>query len=54
MRRVDTAAEAAFRGEARAWLEANAKRLNGIDDWSRGPRDHGEAAERKYFERSRE
>ncbi len=54
MRREDTAEEAAFRAEARAWLESNAKRLDGVDDWSRGPRDHGEEAEALYFRRTRE
>jgi acyl-CoA dehydrogenase len=54
MRRVDTPDEAAFRAEARAWLEAHAKRLDGVDDWSRGPRDHGAEAEHRFFERTRE
>ncbi len=54
MRREDTAEEAAFRAEARAWLESNAKRLDGVDDWSRGPRDHDEGAEALYFRRTRE
>ena len=52
MKRVDTPEEAAFRAEARAWLEANAKPLDG-NDWSRGPRDHGDEAERVYFEKQR-
>ncbi len=54
MRRRDTPEEARFRAEARAWLEVNAKLLNGVDDWSRGSRDHGDEAERRFFERTRE
>jgi len=54
MRRQDTPDEAAFRAEVRTWLSANAKRRNGVDDWSRGPRDHSEEAEAEYFERSRQ
>jgi acyl-CoA dehydrogenase len=54
VRRPDTPEEAGFRAEARAWLEANAKLCNGVDDWSRGSRDHGDEAERRFFERTRE
>jgi acyl-CoA dehydrogenase len=54
MRRQDTPEEAAFRAEVREWLEANAKRRNGIDDWSRGPTEHSAGAEAEYFERSRQ
>ena len=53
MRRPDTPEEAAFRADVRAWLEAHAKRCGGADDWSLGPRDHSEAAEREYYERMR-
>lgn len=49
-RRADTPAEAAFRAEARAWLEANARRKSGIDDWSAGPRVHTVEAENAYWE----
>jgi acyl-CoA dehydrogenase len=54
MRRADTPAEAAFRAQARAWLEANARRRSGRGDWSAGPRAHTDAAEREFFERCRE
>ncbi|MFO0687312.1 MAG: acyl-CoA dehydrogenase family protein [Myxococcota bacterium] len=50
-RRADTPQEAAFRAEARAWLEAHAKRKNGIDDWSNGPREHTVEAEDEYWRR---
>jgi acyl-CoA dehydrogenase len=53
MRRRDTPEEAAFRAEARAWLEAHARRRTGDGDWSRGPRDHDPAAEAAFFERCR-
>jgi len=53
MRRPDTPEEAAFRAEVRAWLEAHATRRGGLDDWSLGPRDHSEAAEREYYQRMR-
>ena len=53
MRREDTPEEAAFRAEVRAWLETNAKPLDG-DDWSRGPREHTPEADAEYFERSRQ
>jgi alkylation response protein AidB-like acyl-CoA dehydrogenase len=49
MKRVDTPEEAAFRAEARAWLEANAKRRTGQGDWSNGPREHTPAAEDEYW-----
>jgi alkylation response protein AidB-like acyl-CoA dehydrogenase len=49
MRRADTPEEAAFRAEARAWLEANAQRRRGPNDWSLGPRDHSQAAEDEYW-----
>jgi alkylation response protein AidB-like acyl-CoA dehydrogenase len=49
MRRADTPEEAAFRAEARAWLEANAERRRGPNDWSLGPRDHSQAAEDEYW-----
>lgn len=51
MRRVDTAEEARFRAEARAWLEANAELRSGDDDWCLGPRDHSFEAEREYWDR---
>ena len=53
MRRADTPEEAAFRAEVRAWLDANAKPLDG-NDWSRGPRDHSAEAEAEYFEKGRQ
>lgn len=49
MRRADTPEEAAFRAEARAWLEANATRRQGPGDWSLGPRDHSFEAEQEYW-----
>jgi acyl-CoA dehydrogenase len=54
MRRADTPAEAAFRAQARAWLEKSARRRTGRGDWSAGPREHTDAAEREFFERCRE
>jgi len=48
-RRADTPDEAAFRAEARRWLEANAARKTGVGDWSAGPRDHSPAAEDEYW-----
>jgi alkylation response protein AidB-like acyl-CoA dehydrogenase len=53
MRHQDSPEEAAFRAEARAWLDANARRRSGAGDWSRGPRDHGPEAEAAFFERCR-
>ena len=53
MRIHDTPEEAAFRAEARAWLEAHARRRTGTAaDWSRGP-GHTPDAERAYHERCR-
>jgi len=51
MRRADTPEEAAFRAEARAWLETNAQRRQGPYDWSLGPRVHSRAAEDEYWEK---
>lgn len=48
-RRADTPEEAAFRAEARAWLEANAKRKSGQGDWSGGPSTHTVEAEDAYW-----
>jgi acyl-CoA dehydrogenase len=53
MRREDTPEEAAFRAEARAWLEALARPRRGEGDWSQGPRDPGPEAEAEYFARCR-
>ena len=59
MRRKDTAEEAAFRAEIRAWLEAHAelRRSEGdessLSNTSTGPRDHTPQAEALYFERCR-
>jgi len=53
LRHQDTPEEAAFRAEARAWLEAHARRRDGRSDWSRGPRDHGPEGEAAFFERCR-
>jgi alkylation response protein AidB-like acyl-CoA dehydrogenase len=50
MRRRDTPEEAAFRAEARAWLEAHARPRGGE---AAGPRDHGPEAEAAFFERCR-
>ena len=44
---------AAFRAEARAWLDANAEPRRGPGDWSNGPRDATWDAECEYFERCR-
>ncbi len=43
----------AFRTEARAWLEAHARRRSGVDDWSDGPAGEGADAARAFFERGR-
>ena len=51
MRRADTPEEAAFRAEARAWLEANATRRTGLGDWSGGPLDHSFEAEQEYWQK---
>jgi alkylation response protein AidB-like acyl-CoA dehydrogenase len=51
MRREDTPEEAAFRREARTWLDAHADRRQGEGDWCLGPRDHTPAAEREYWGR---
>ncbi len=53
MRHRDTPEETAFRAEARAWLEANARLRSSDDDASQGPRDHGPEAEAAFFERCR-
>ena len=50
---ADTAVEAAFRAEARAFLEKHARVRRGEGDWSRGPRVHTPAAEQEHFERCR-
>ena len=38
-------------GRGARWLEANAELRRGEGDWSNGPADAGDAAEREYFER---
>jgi alkylation response protein AidB-like acyl-CoA dehydrogenase len=52
-RELESEADARFRAEARAFLEANAKRRSGAGDWSRGPRVHTPEAEYLHFERCR-
>ncbi|MBW2498534.1 MAG: acyl-CoA dehydrogenase family protein [Deltaproteobacteria bacterium] len=52
MRRSDTPEEADFRREVRSWLEANARlRTGGASDWSLGPADASDEAERAYWEK---
>jgi acyl-CoA dehydrogenase len=52
MRRSDTPEEAAFRREVRSWLEANAsRRTGGVSDWSLGPADASDEAERAYWQK---
>ena len=51
MKREDTAEEAAFRAEARAWLRAHAEPRSGEGDWSLGPADLSLEAERAYWDR---
>jgi alkylation response protein AidB-like acyl-CoA dehydrogenase len=51
---TDSSAEAAFRAEVRAWLEAHARPRSASGNWSDGPADHGVEAERIYYERCRE
>ncbi|MHA7838514.1 MAG: acyl-CoA dehydrogenase family protein [bacterium] len=51
MKREDTPEEAAFRAEARAWLEAHARRRTGEGDWSSGPVDPSFEAEKEYWEK---
>lgn len=53
MKRKDTPEEAAFRSEARSWLDANAELRRGEGDWSNGPRVHTHEAEAEYFDRCR-
>jgi alkylation response protein AidB-like acyl-CoA dehydrogenase len=53
VRRRDTPEEAAFRAEARAWLDANARRRDAEGEGSPGPHDHGPDAEAAFFERCR-
>ena len=51
MKREDSPEEAAFRAEARAWLEAHAEPRRGEGDWCLGPADHSCEAEREYWDR---
>ncbi len=51
MRRSDTPEEAAFRADARAWLEANAPAAG--QGWASGIKEHTPEAEHAFFERSR-
>jgi len=53
VRHHDTPEEAAFRAEARAWLEANARRRDGESDGVLRQRDHGPEGEAASFERCR-
>ena len=46
--------EAAFLAEARAFLDAHARPRSGEGDWSNGPRDATEAAQRAFFDRCRQ
>jgi acyl-CoA dehydrogenase len=50
---AESRADAAFRAEARAFLEKHARRRQGVGDWSRGPRVHTHETEREHFERCR-
>ena len=50
MRRADTSAEAAFRAEARAWLEANAPPRSAA---ASGPPDHSPESERRAWAREK-
>lgn len=51
MRREDTKEEAAFRAEARAWLEAHAPLIG--EGWARAGHAHTPAAEQAWFDRCR-
>jgi acyl-CoA dehydrogenase len=53
LRHQDTPEEAAFRAEARAWLDANARRRDGENDRPPGPGDHSPEGEADFFERCR-
>jgi len=53
VRRPDSPEEAAFRAEARAWLDANARRRDPASDGSGALRDHDPDAEAAFFERCR-
>jgi alkylation response protein AidB-like acyl-CoA dehydrogenase len=50
----ESADDAAYRAEARAFLEAHASLRRGEGDWSNGPIDHSPRAEREYFDRCRQ
>ncbi|MDH3706217.1 MAG: acyl-CoA dehydrogenase family protein, partial [Acidimicrobiia bacterium] len=50
---IESAELAAFRAEARAWLDAHAERRTGVDDWSTQRHHVDQAAMRHYFERCR-
>ncbi len=50
----ESAEDAAFRAEARAWLEANAELRTGKDDWSLQRHHTDPEALRAYFERCRD
>jgi acyl-CoA dehydrogenase len=49
----DSPEEAEFRAEARAWLAAHAEARRTTGNWSDGPTDHSERAEKEYLERCR-
>ena len=49
----DSADDAVYRRDARAWLSAQASLRHGEGDWSNGPTDHTATAERAYFDRCR-
>jgi alkylation response protein AidB-like acyl-CoA dehydrogenase len=53
MRRADTPEEAAFRAEARRFLEASAEPRRDSGNWSDGPHPHTPENERRHFERCR-
>lgn len=48
-----TSSDREFRAKARAWLAEHAPLRRGEGDWSNGPRDDSEEAQREYFERCR-
>ena len=50
----ESAEDATYRAEVRAWLEAHASLRRGEGDWSNGPADHSPRAEREYFDRCRQ
>jgi acyl-CoA dehydrogenase len=50
---LDSPADAAFRAEVRAWLEAHAQPRGPRGNWSDGPREHTPQAEAQHFARCR-